>query len=180
MFQLIGGHIAQFPTLGKMEIGETETCSNEITVVNDIRFFVNWKNNNLHKTLKLFQVTYMPLINIWIYSYMQSVTGRCEKILGTSSTHQNRKNSNMNMCPETFNLWVIAERMLYRRQQQFSINVGRDCWWLFGRPACFATSAYRQPLPRFPLTWSAKANGRCTSGSQSTNVVHARWCSGTF
>jgi hypothetical protein len=42
---------------------------------------------------------------------------------------------------------------------------------------CFATSAYRQPLPRFPLTCSAKVNGRCTNGSQRTNVVHACWCS---
>jgi hypothetical protein len=44
----------------------------------------------------------------------------------------------------------------------------------------FATSAYRPPLPRFPLTWSAKATGRCTTGSQSTHVVHAWWFSGTF
>jgi hypothetical protein len=36
---------------------------------------------------------------------------------------------------------------------------------------CSATSAYRQPLPRFPLTRSAKATGRCTTGSQSTSVV---------
>jgi hypothetical protein len=31
---------------------------------------------------------------------------------------------------------------------------------LIGRPACSATSAYRLPLPRFPLRWSAKAAGR--------------------
>jgi hypothetical protein len=43
--------------------------------------------------------------------------------------------------------------------------IGRECWWLFGRPACFATSACRQPLPRFPLTWSARATGSCTTGS---------------
>jgi hypothetical protein len=28
------------------------------------------------------------------------------------------------MCPETFNLCVIAERILCRHQQQFSVNVG--------------------------------------------------------
>jgi hypothetical protein len=66
-------------------------------------------------------------------------------------------------------------------QQQFSIHMWAGiCWWLSGRPACFATSAYRQPLPRFPLTCSAKTTGRCTPGSQSTNVVHAWWCSGAF
>jgi hypothetical protein len=65
-----------------------------------------------------------------------------------------------------------------RQQQQFSalvwagiVDVG---------PVCFATSAYSQPLPRFPPTWSAVATGICTTGSQSTNVLHAWWCSGTF
>jgi hypothetical protein len=37
-----------------------------------------------------------------------------------------------------------------------------------------------QPLPRFPLTLSTKATGRCTIASQSTNVVHAWWFSRTF
>jgi hypothetical protein len=42
--------------------------------------------------------------------------------------------------------------------------VGRNFWWLFGRLKCLATSAYRQPLTKFPLTWSVKATGRCTTG----------------
>jgi hypothetical protein len=48
---------------------------------------------------------------------------------------------------------------------------------VIGRPACLATSAYGQPLPRFPLAWSARPTGRCTTG---TNVVLAWWCSCTF
>jgi hypothetical protein len=47
----------------------------------------------------------------------------------------------------------IAERVLCTYQQQFSINVRAgtvgDC--LVG-PHGFATSDYRQPLQRFPLT----------------------------
>jgi hypothetical protein len=34
-----------------------------------------------------------------------------------------RKNVHINSCPETFNLWVIAERIRHRHQQQFSIGV---------------------------------------------------------
>jgi hypothetical protein len=37
----------------------------------------------------------------------------------------------------------------------------------------FATSAYGQPLPRFPLTGSARATGRCTTGSEGVSVMHA-------
>jgi hypothetical protein len=87
-----------------------------------------------------------------------------------------RKNLHITTCPETFNLWVIAERILSWLIQLLSTW----WWWLFGRLACFATLAYRQPQPRFLLTWSAKATGRCTAGSQRTNVVHVRWCSGPF
>jgi hypothetical protein len=57
--------------------------------------------------------------------------------------------------------------------------MGRDCWGLFGKLACFASSAYRQPLPRFPVTCSAKTTGGCAT-AVSTNVVHAWWCSSTF
>jgi hypothetical protein len=46
--------------------------------------------------------------------------------------------------------------------------VGRNCK-LLGRPAHFATSAYRQPLPTFPRTLSAKITGRCTTDSQSSS-----------
>jgi hypothetical protein len=63
----------------------------------------------------------------------------------------------------------------------FSINVWAgivgDC---FSRTPCFAKSACRQKQPRFPLTRSAKATGRRTTGSKSTNVEHAKWHSGTF
>jgi hypothetical protein len=45
--------------------------------------------------------------------------------------------------------------------------IGREFWWLFGRTACFATSNYRQPLPTFPLTRSARATGSCTTGSRA-------------
>jgi hypothetical protein len=51
-------------------------------------------------------------------------------------------------------------------QQQFSISVWAR---IVGD---FATWAYRQPLPRFPLTCPAKISGKCTTGSQSTNVAH--------
>jgi hypothetical protein len=34
-----------------------------------------------------------------------------------------RKNVHINMCPETFNSWVIAERTASRYQQNFSINM---------------------------------------------------------
>jgi hypothetical protein len=58
--------------------------------------------------------------------------------------------------------------------------MSRDFWWLFGRPAWFAASAYRQQLPKFALTSFVKATGKCTTGSQNTNVVPAWLCSGTF
>jgi hypothetical protein len=72
-----------------------------------------------------------------------------------------RKTLHTNMCPENFNL-IVAERILCWHQQKF-----RECWWLFGRTAYFATSACRQPLPTFPLTWSARATGSCTTGSRA-------------
>jgi hypothetical protein len=50
---------------------------------------------------------------------------------------------------------------------------GKGLLVIFGRPTCFATSAYRQILPGFPLIRFAKATERCTTGSQSTHVVHA-------
>jgi hypothetical protein len=83
------------------------------------------------------------------------------------------KNVHINICPETFNLWVIAARIMCKHQQQFSINVwaGIVGDYLVG-PLCYATSDYRQLLPRFPLTWHAEATGQCTTGSQSTNVVY--------
>jgi hypothetical protein len=40
------------------------------------------------------------------------------------------------------------------------------------RPSCFATSAYRQPLPISPLAWSAKATGRCISGRARMWYMH--------
>jgi hypothetical protein len=40
-----------------------------------------------------------------------------------------------------------------------------------GRPACFATWTYRQPLPRFPLTWSTKAIVICTTGRGTFTMV---------
>jgi hypothetical protein len=43
--------------------------------------------------------------------------------LGTSYTYQKEKSVHVDMCPETFKLWVAAEGILCRHQQQFSINV---------------------------------------------------------
>jgi hypothetical protein len=60
------------------------------------------------------------------------------------------------MCPEI--IWVITERILYSSTS--ALMCGRDCWWLFGRSTCFATSVYMHPLPRFSLTWSAETTGR--------------------
>jgi hypothetical protein len=57
--------------------------------------------------------------NNWFLSFTEC---NCVQTLGTSSTYQN-KNVHINMWPETFNLWVVAERILCRHQQQFSINV---------------------------------------------------------
>jgi phage FluMu protein Com len=36
---------------------------------------------------------------------------------------ETRKNVHINMCPETFNLWLIAERIPCRHHRQFSVNV---------------------------------------------------------
>jgi hypothetical protein len=57
----------------------------------------------------------------------------------------------INMCPETFNLWAIAERKLCRHQQRFSINVwlGIVCDYLVGPhvlPHRFAGNRYRDFL----------------------------------
>jgi hypothetical protein len=49
--------------------------------------------------------------------------------------------------------------------------MGKECWWRFGRPAYLVTFAHRQPLPRYPLTCSARATGRCTTGSQRANMI---------
>jgi hypothetical protein len=42
---------------------------------------------------------------------IENVTERCGQTLCTSSTYHNKKNVHINMCPETFNLWVIADRV---------------------------------------------------------------------
>jgi hypothetical protein len=60
-----------------------------------------------------------------------------------------------------------------RQEQHFSINVWTEI--VFVLLLC-----YGQPLPRFPLMWSARTTGSCTIGSQSMNMVHAWWCSGLF
>jgi hypothetical protein len=42
---------------------------------------------------------------------------------------QNKKNVNINVCPEAFYLWVVAERILCKHQQQFTNNM----WtWIAG------------------------------------------------
>jgi hypothetical protein len=46
-----------------------------------------------------------------------------DKFLARVPHPQTRKNFHIIMRPETYNLWVIAERILCRHQQQFSINV---------------------------------------------------------
>jgi hypothetical protein len=93
-------------------------------------------------------------------------------------TSKQQQKIHISVCPETINLWVVAESELCRHQQQFSIDVWAgivgDC--LVGRHVS-VIPAYRQPLPRFPFTWSARATGRSTTGSQGTNVVRAWWCS---
>jgi hypothetical protein len=65
-------------------------------------------------------------------------------------------------------LWAVAERILYRHHQQFSVNViVDDC--LVG-PHVLPHGLQAPPPPRVPLTWSAKA-----TGIHSTNLVHAWW-----
>lgn len=88
-----------------------------------------------------------------------------------------RKKVHNNVLLLKFNC-VIAERIRCRHEQQFSINV----WAVRNCLVCldFATSAYRQPPPRFPITWSAKPTGKCIVGSQNMNVVHAWRCSSIF
>jgi hypothetical protein len=58
------------------------------------------------------------------------------------------------MCPETFNLWILSWH-----QQHFGINV----WAGIVGDRFVSAPADRQPLPRFPLTKSARA--------VSTNVL---------
>jgi hypothetical protein len=55
--------------------------------------------------------------------FIQGVTERCGQTLGTSSTHQNKKKCSYQHVSGNINLWIIAERILFRHQQQFSINV---------------------------------------------------------
>jgi hypothetical protein len=94
-----------------------------------------------------------------LHIHIQSVTEKCGRILGTSSTYQNKKK-----CLDQHVPGNIAERIPSWPIQLFSIGVWAGFVGdLFGGPACFATSAYRQPLPRFPLTRSARATGRCTT-----------------
>jgi hypothetical protein len=52
--------------------------------------------------------------------YIPGITERCGQTLGIPKQQQNVHN---NKCPETFNLWTVAERILYKYQKQFSINV---------------------------------------------------------
>jgi hypothetical protein len=42
---------------------------------------------------------------------IQSITERCERNLGTSSTYRNKKNVHINNGPETIDLRVISERV---------------------------------------------------------------------
>jgi hypothetical protein len=57
---------------------------------------------------------YLPLGNEGISRRcMQDVIERCGQTLGMSSTYRNKKNVHISMCPETFNLRVVAERILY-------------------------------------------------------------------
>jgi hypothetical protein len=53
-----------------------------------------------------------------------------------------------NKSESTFNLWVASEWIL---SWHFNCCYHLWCWWLFDRPVCFATSAYRQPLPQHDL-----------------------------
>jgi hypothetical protein len=46
-------------------------------------------------------------------AHVQSVPERWRQTLGMSSTCENKKNIHISMCTETFNLWVIAETILY-------------------------------------------------------------------
>jgi hypothetical protein len=51
------------------------------------------------------------------------VTERCTQTLGTSFTFKSRTNVPINMWLKAFNLRVVAERILCRHQQQYSINM---------------------------------------------------------
>jgi hypothetical protein len=53
----------------------------------------------------------------WVY--MKSASELRARVPHTET----RRNVNINMCPETLNSWVISARILYRYQQQISINV---------------------------------------------------------
>jgi hypothetical protein len=119
-----------------------------------------WSLYALQGTGYCFSVT-RPDMEKW-KDFIQSVTERCGQNSGTSSTYQNKKKHHMNMRPKTFNLWVVAERVL-----QWTIQLLSTLMLVPARPSRLATSAYRKPLPRFRLTWSAEATGSCTTGSQS-------------
>jgi hypothetical protein len=49
-----------------------------------------------------------------LHFHTPDVAERWEQILDMSSTYQNKKNVSLNMRPETFNLWVTAERVHLR------------------------------------------------------------------
>lgn len=63
----------------------------------------------------------------------------------------------------------------FRHQQEIRINM-----WASIVSDGFSTPAYRQPLPKFRLTLSAETTGKCTTGSQSMNVIYAWWSLGTL
>jgi hypothetical protein len=92
-----------------------------------------------------------------IFEYISAIwrkrTGCYWKVrtkLGMSSIYQKKKKVRNNMCPEIF-LFV---------SYSWNNTVVTFCDWYYDRPASFATSACRQPLPRFPLTRSGKATSR--------------------
>jgi hypothetical protein len=104
---------------------------------------------------------------------------------GTSSTYKNKISVHINVRPVTFSLWGTAERILSSPVQLLSASM-----LVTGRPACFATSTYKQPLCTFSSScWkmyhcqSEQECGTCmvllpAVRDVLSNTCHARWMGG--
>jgi hypothetical protein len=70
------------------------------------------------------------------------------EIAKTVHALETRNNVHITMCLETIYELQLKENCAHTSSSS-ALMSGQG---LFGRPACFPTSAYRQPLPRFPPT----------------------------
>jgi hypothetical protein len=105
------------------------------------------------------------LQNILWFDTIRGVTERCGRTLGTSCTHQNKRKSPCQHVPG--NIWSVS----------YSCKNTSSSSALMCGQGYFGDCLVGPHVLPHRLTWSATATGSCTTGSQSTNVVHAWWCS---